>query len=496
MKQGPFISKSLKYIGLPLVLSILLVVVLSVVLNNQRTLELSNLETRSQLQATLFAEKISGKLNALEILLDSLAQQTRLMDLSTRAGEELLERTVRQNQLIFSEIEGVCILNLQGKKQFSSFYHESTALDTMRMNLTKLHSEQQFSFSSLPFTDQGVQYLSLSRSIEDSSGTIARIVALIVRTDLFHEQLNLTSIPGIEQLVVSDSEEAIVAFWSSSARQDVDHMDPGYVSAVPKAEKNTTLQAGIRSYSQGDKLYTITSLAGFPYTLTLRVDIQNSMASYDKALVISFSFLLVMVLISMAYITRLGFEVIKKEAQQEEILDSLAQKVQERTIALKRLSEQDALTGLPNRRRINKLLTEEIRLCKEGNSVFSLLILDIDRFKLVNDTYGHQTGDEVILAIVELLRPLLADIGTLARWGGDELMTLLPGHTLCQAVDVAQAMRTQIEQARFPQNLHITLSIGATQSGSDDTDITLIRRADMALYMAKDAGRNQVHTIS
>ena len=170
--------------------------------------------------------------------------------------------------------------------------------------------------------------------------------------------------------------------------------------------------------------------------------------------------------------------------------------MQERTIALKRLSEPDALTGLPNRRRINKLLTEEIRLCKEGNSVFSLLILDIDRFKLVNDTYGHQTGDEVILAIVELLRPLLADIGTLARWGGDELMTLLPGHTLCQAVDVAQAMRTQIEQARFPQNLHITLSIGVTQSGSDDTDITLIRRADMALYMAKDAGRNQVHTIS
>ena len=495
MKQGPFIRKSLKYIGLPLVLSILLVVVLSVVLNNQRTLELSNLETRSQLQATLFAEKISGKLNALEILLDSLAQQTRLMDLSTRAGEELLERTVRQNQLIFSEIEGVCILNLQGKKQFSSFYHESTALDTMRMNLTKLHSEQQFSFSSLPFTDQGVHYLSLSRSIEDSSGTIARIVALIVRTDLFHEQLNLTSIPGIEQLVVSDAQHSIVALWTQESRVGAEDISPGYLNEVNGAER-TTLQAGIRSYSQGEKLYTITSLAGFPYTLTLRVDILNSMASYDKALVISFSFLLVMVLISMAYITRLGFEVIKKEAQQEEILDSLAQKVQERTIALKRLSEQDALTGLPNRRRINKLLTEEIRLCKEGNSVFSLLILDIDRFKLVNDTYGHQTGDEVILAIVELLRPLLADIGTLARWGGDELMTLLPGHTLCQAVDVAQAMRTQIEQARFPQNLHITLSIGATQSGSDDTDITLIRRADMALYMAKDAGRNQVHTIS
>ncbi|MDY0287207.1 MAG: GGDEF domain-containing protein [Sphaerochaeta sp.] len=491
MKQGPSIKRSLKYIGLPLVLSILLLVVLLIVLANQRTLELNNLETRSELQATLFAEKISGKLNALEILLDSLAQQTRLMDLSTREGEELLEHTVRQNQLIFSEIEGICILTPKGEKQFSSFYHESAALDAMRMDLTKCHIEQEFSFSSLPFTDQEVHYLSLSRSIEDASGMIARIVALIVCTDLFHEQLNLTSIPGIEQLVVSDSEEAIVALWSSSARHSGE--GPEYVNAAPGVEE-TTLQAGIRSHSQGGKLYTTTSLAGFPYTLTLKVDIQNAMASYDKALTISFSFLLVMVLISVIYITRLGFEVARKEIQQEEILDSLAQKVQERTVALKRLSEQDALTGLPNRRRINNLLTEEIRISREGKGVFSLLILDIDRFKLVNDTYGHQTGDEIIIAIVELLCPLLAGTGTLARWGGDELMTLLPGQTLCQAVDIAQAMRTRIEQARFPQNLHITLSIGVTQFDHDESDVTIIRRADMALYKAKDAGRNQVHT--
>lgn len=494
MKKGSFIKRSLTYIGLPLLLSILLVLVVSLVLTNQRNLELNNLEIRMQLQATLFAEKISGKLNALEILLDSLAQQTKLMDLSKRSGEALLERTVRENQLIFSEIEGVCILNTQGEKQFSSFYTESEALHFMRKNLIRLHIEQQFIFSTLPFTDEGKQYLSLSRSVEDSSGKVVRVVALIIRTNLFHEQLNLASTPGIEQLVVNDEEGSVVAFWTDAIApiaipQTAEEIFPAYES-----QEQSTFLGSIRTFSRAGKLYTSTALSGFPYTLTLKTDILEAMASYDKALVISFSFLLLMVLISVIYITRLGFEVTKKEAEQEEILESLAQKIKERTHDLKRLSEQDALTGLPNRRKINSLLMQEIHKCNIQGCTFSLMILDIDRFKLVNDTYGHQTGDAIILAIVEHLSAILEGKGTLARWGGDELMVLLPNHALSETMHIAHTMCQKIGSTTFKDSIHTTLSIGVTQFKPEDSDTTLIRRADMALYIAKDGGRNQVQS--
>lgn len=496
MKKGPFIGKSLTYIGLPLLLCILLLLVLSFVLANQRTMELNNLETRSQLQATLFAEKISGKLNALEILLDSLAKQSNLMDLSKQSNEEILEHTVREDQLIFSEIEGVFILDSLGNTQYTSLYHESEGLNALRSNLIKLHIEQQFTFHSLPFIDKDKHYLSLSRSIEDASGAVVRIVSLIIHTDLFHEQMNLTSIPGLEQLLVSDAEDTVVAFWTNDVTittipKTLEDIYPAYMEKMPTVQK-TSLRAGIRSYANAGNLYTAASLAGFPYTLTLKHDIQMAMASYDKALIISFSFLLMMVLISGISITRLGFEVTKKEAEQAEILDSLAHKVQERTLALKQISEQDTLTGLPNRRKINALLTTEIGRCKFDGSSFSLLILDIDHFKLVNDTFGHQQGDEVILAIVDLLSPIIEGGGTLARWGGDELMALFPNYTLQESVDRANAMRLRIESASFIQNIHITLSIGVTQFIPEDTDTALIRRADIAMYRAKEAGRNQV----
>lgn len=459
MKRDSFFYKFLRYIGLPLFLCVLLLLVLTFVLANQRKLELKNLETQSQLQATLFAEKITGKLNTLEILLESLAKQSVLMDLSKESGEELLERTIRQDQLIFSDIEGVCILNPQGEKLYSSFTHESDTLDIMRANLTKLHIEQQLPFSSLAFTDQGEQYLTLSRSIEDTSGKIARIVTLIVRTNLFHEQLKLTSIPGIEQFILSDAEDAIVAFWTSDTNfeatpQTFEDVYPAHAEEMP-ADLQTTLQAGIRSYTSKGKFFTIVSLSGFPYTLTLKGDILMAMRSYDKALTISFSFLIMIVLISVVSITRLGFEVTKKEAEQAELLDSLAHKVQQRTLALKNISEQDALTGLPNRRKINSLLTQEIEQCKSDGCIFSLLILDIDHFKLVNDTFGHQKGDDIILEIVGQLSPIVAGEGTLARWGGDELMVLLPDYTLVQAIDIANMMRMTIEAGTFTHNLNL-----------------------------------------
>lgn len=499
MKKGAYIKRSLKYIGLPLGLSILMLLVLPLVLANQRTLELTNLDIRSQLQATLFAEKISGKLNTLEVLLESLAQQTRLLDLSTKSGEERLERIIRQNQLIFSEVEGVYILDTQGEKQFSSLYHTSEELDALRMSMAKQHIGQELPFCSEPFLLEGELYLSLSRSVTDSSGEIARIIALIIKTNHLYEQMDFIAIPGVEQILVSDIEDSIIVFWSTDPLQKtspltVEELYPDYAS-TKNAFSSTTLQGGIHSYSTKGKLYTFASLAEFPYTLTMKGDIKKAMGSYDKALFISSSFLLAMVLVAVIAITRLSFTITKKELEQEKILAGLAQTIQERTHELELLSEQDALTTLPNRRKMNELLMYEIGRSRETQSVFSLLILDIDFFKQVNDTYGHQTGDSVIKNIVQTLTPILAGKGTLARWGGDELMALLPDHTLGQAVDIARQMCTTVDMKIFPQDIRTSLSIGVTQFDQEDTNITLIRRADMALYNAKDAGRNQVSSL-
>lgn len=164
---------------------------------------------------------------------------------------------------------------------------------------------------------------------------------------------------------------------------------------------------------------------------------------------------------------------------------------------VQKLAAIDPLTGVYNRRfGLSRLHEEFIRAVKQ-NIALSVLMIDIDHFKQVNDTYGHTVGDRVLRTIASTTRSLLREGDILIRLGGDEFMVVLLGASRSDALEVGQSVRRQIEEKRIAygeQSIHVTLSIGGSSFPELDAghENELIEAADRALYLVKESGRNKV----
>ncbi|WP_151733511.1 sensor domain-containing diguanylate cyclase [Paenibacillus tengchongensis] len=155
------------------------------------------------------------------------------------------------------------------------------------------------------------------------------------------------------------------------------------------------------------------------------------------------------------------------------------------------LSTTDKLTGLRNRRFLQEKLEETLQGCGAAAEPFSLLIVDIDHFKRVNDTFGHPAGDQVLESLASLLRAHCRVQDTVARYGGEEFVLILPGLNAAEAKLAAENLRLTVAQADW-EPVDITVSIGiATFAGNDSPD-SLLKKADDALYRSKENGRNRV----
>lgn len=160
--------------------------------------------------------------------------------------------------------------------------------------------------------------------------------------------------------------------------------------------------------------------------------------------------------------------------------------------SMRSLAERDPLTGLNNRRAFDAFLGAETARYERYGRPFALIMLDIDFFKKINDTHGHDVGDEAIRKVAQLVAGSLRDVDIAARYGGEEFAVILPETSLARAIDVAERIRTQVEAAATPQ-LRLTISAGvaaAPDNGIAGSD--LVRNADRALYTAKQEGRNRV----
>ena len=159
----------------------------------------------------------------------------------------------------------------------------------------------------------------------------------------------------------------------------------------------------------------------------------------------------------------------------------------------------DELTGLYNRRALFSRLMEEHSRAKRYGQGFSLLLIDIDDFKDVNNEYGHQVGDSILKDLGTFLRQNLRDSDFPARFGGEEFICIMPSTDIDQAVQAGNKIRQKLSQAKFNSkqtdvSLQITVSIGIATFAPDDEIDNLIKRADDALYMAKRRGKNQIAT--
>lgn len=165
---------------------------------------------------------------------------------------------------------------------------------------------------------------------------------------------------------------------------------------------------------------------------------------------------------------------------------------------LELLSKTDPLTGLYVRRHIIEKMEEEYRRYQRYGKVFTLMIVDIDYFKRVNDVYGHSCGDHVLVEVSEQMKQMLRQQDCLARWGGEEFLVLLPETNAENAAILAERLRSIIAETEYQfQNstLKITLSFGLSEIDSTATIDALIMRADNALYESKRKGRNRVEVF-
>lgn len=159
---------------------------------------------------------------------------------------------------------------------------------------------------------------------------------------------------------------------------------------------------------------------------------------------------------------------------------------------LHRMATTDRLTGTANRRQFEILVAAEIELARKKGSPLSLILFDIDHFKQVNDSFGHLTGDQVLVEVAQRVRARLRLEDLLARWGGEEFLMLLPGCPAVQAMEKAEELRASIRGTPFAEAGWVSASFGIAEFHPEERLDDWLKRADDALYEAKSSGRDRV----
>ncbi|MFT7860325.1 MAG: diguanylate cyclase [Sulfurimonas sp.] len=187
---------------------------------------------------------------------------------------------------------------------------------------------------------------------------------------------------------------------------------------------------------------------------------------------------------------------LEQEKKSNKILKAREKEIKEKNEKLEELALTDYLTGLYNRSKIDEVLEYHINHAKRYETGFGVIMIDIDFFKEVNDTYGHQAGDLVLQEFAKILKNNARITDTVGRWGGEEFLVILEQISESNLLQVANKLRTTIEGHNFPVAGHKTASFGTTLYQENDTAETLIEKADKALYNAKTSGRNRVDLVN
>ncbi len=160
------------------------------------------------------------------------------------------------------------------------------------------------------------------------------------------------------------------------------------------------------------------------------------------------------------------------------------------------IASTDKLTGIYNRYKFEELFILEIERARRFGKPLALIMLDIDHFKRVNDTYGHDVGDKVLMHLAKVVQESIRKLDIFARWGGEEFLILAPNTDADQVLILAEKLRAAVESSDFPTVKNITVSLGVTILQEEDNFDELFKRADQALYNSKNKGRNHASLVN
>lgn len=179
-------------------------------------------------------------------------------------------------------------------------------------------------------------------------------------------------------------------------------------------------------------------------------------------------------------------------SDKNEELQAKTANIQKTNQTLQYMSNIDDLTNIYNRRKLNEFLELEYERCRAAGKNISLILIDVDFFKAINDTYGHSAGDKVLEQFGKLLKQNVSLNNIVGRWGGEEFLMICPETNLEEAVCLAEKIRRMVQNDDFKLENQVTCSLGVATNQNIDTITNLIIRADRGLYRAKALGRNRV----
>lgn len=180
----------------------------------------------------------------------------------------------------------------------------------------------------------------------------------------------------------------------------------------------------------------------------------------------------------------------------QSLVDERTHELMEKNRELELLAATDRLTGLYNRLKLDQILEAEVARSQRYGNAFSLILIDLDKFKEVNDRHGHQVGDKVLATLADILATNTRDVDAVGRWGGEEFLIIASNTALSGAHDVAEKLRLKIANHAFPVVERRTASFGITTFRTGDSAGEMLARADAALYQAKEGGRNRVEAAA
>ena len=217
--------------------------------------------------------------------------------------------------------------------------------------------------------------------------------------------------------------------------------------------------------------------------------------TFDYQIIIISAFFIILILLVFYYRNQSLEKELKVKNEVEEELKNLNTLLEHNNTKLKEISELDSLTKIANRRKIDSFLEAEIDRSGRFNLPLSIIMIDIDLFKKVNDTYGHKVGDEVLKKLAEILSSSIRKYDLVGRWGGEEFLIICPNSDIKQSFILAQKIKDRICEYKFEimHNKNITVSCGLAQYKNNGTLDNFINKADKELYNAKNKGRNAIY---
>ncbi|CAI8904226.1 sensor domain-containing diguanylate cyclase [Pseudomonas donghuensis] len=470
-----------------------------VVASRERALEEINIHGLNLTQA--LATYADGIVRQSSLLLLGLVERLETEG-SDPAQIDRLSLLVSRQQPLMPQMSGVTIYDKQGRWLMSSNRTIPAGANSSDRAyfIHHLNDPSREPFIGLPIRSRSNQewVITISRRFNDAQGNFAGVVAVTLGIENFLRLFGKIDLGQEGAIGLSYTDGSMLVRYPFREQDMGRNFSTSPIYAKYLVDKTVGTASFTSSLDGVERLYAFRKSDRLPLVTTVALGKREALASWKLEAVLSL--LAVSGLLGVTGI--IGWMLIRDIRRRIEIEGALLvaqQQLLETNQQLERLAMNDALTGLANRRCFDETLAMEVHRAQRDETLLALLIIDIDHFKLYNDTYGHLAGDACLREVGNVLAECVRrPTDLLARYGGEEMAVILPNTDIAGATVVAQLMLDRLNGQNIVHESspfgHVTVSIGLSSMPGANLDQwqSLLDKADQALYIAKAAGRNRL----